>query len=281
MAYHPACGSRPARSPLPTGPPTAAYLGLTLSLLSTPAPAAGEETVGFVLEQVGEWQLDGKRPRAIAEGDGLPAGGSVRPKAARPADETAPRPKLIVCLYTGKAKVYTGPATLPGRRDPMPLSRIWAAVSRQPMSGYIHPVSRGIGIPDGVVKLNGGVIDPARAFRGLAAGEHGMRFDPIAPRRHGARTTTIRFAWDPEDPHPIPAGGLRPGLYRVTAPGEGTRPGEGAWILLSAAPEYDRAARSYREAYELSENWDGAIGPHAVIKFRRAYLKALAEHPES
>ena len=30
----------------------------------------------------------------------------------------------------------------------------------------------------------------------------------------------------------------------------------------------------------LSENWDGAIGRDAVTKFRRAYLKALAEHPE-
>jgi hypothetical protein len=236
-----------------------------------------DETVGFVLEKHGEWYLDGAPSRALAEGDRLPAGAKIRPKQERPEGDKV---SLTVCLYTGQAKVYIGPEILPARRDPSLVNRLWRAVAGRYSGGYVHALSRGKEISDGIVRLENRQIDLAPVFHADVEGEHQLRFTPMAPIPATTKgPVAIRFAWVPKRPSPVTAEGLRSGLYEcVVVAQDGEPQGDAtAWILLSEPGSYDRSAKTYREAVALSERWDEKVSPYAILSFRRACLKTLAE----
>jgi len=252
--------------------------GLVLALSLSSGCSHTEDSVGFVLEKHGEWYLEKAPSRTLSEGDRIPAGAKIRPKKEE--GQEGEKSSLTICLYTGQAKVYTGAATLPARPDPSSVNRLCHAIAGRYSGGYIHALSRGKEISDGVVRQEKGRIDLAAVFHADIPGEHQVQF------RHTAQSSanppdpvTIRFVWDPKRSTTVNTVGLRPGLYECTvlSPG-GQREGDAtAWVLVSESPAYERAADTYREAVALSEAWDDDVSPHAVVSFRRACLKTLAE----
>jgi len=250
--------------------------GLDL-LLVLSLSSSQDEIVGFVLEKHGEWYLDGAPSRALAEGDRLPAGAKIRPKQERPERD---RVSLTVCLYTGQAKVYNGPEVLPARRDPSLVNRLWRAVAGRYSGGYVHALSRGKEISDGIVRLENRQIDLAPVFHPDVEGDHELRFTPMAPTpATSTGPVAIRFAWVLKRPAPVTAERLRSGLYEcVVVAQDGEPQGDAtAWILVSEPGSYDRSAKTYREAVALSEGWDEQVSAYAIHSFRRACLKTLAE----
>src|SRR5207302_1795219 len=56
---------------------------VAFTALLAASPVIADEAVGFVLEQHGEWLMDGEPQRALSEGDELPPGATIRPKDAK------------------------------------------------------------------------------------------------------------------------------------------------------------------------------------------------------
>jgi hypothetical protein len=238
---------------------------------------AEDDSVGFVLEKHGEWLLEGPSPRLISEGDRIPGGAKLRPKEGRRGEDKS---TITICLYTGQAKVYTGAATLPARYDPSLVNRLWRAIAGRYSGGYVHALSRGRGISDGVVRRENQRIDLSPVFHAEAAGEFRVRFTPVPG--NAAKATgpvTLRFVRSPEQLAPAGSGELRPGLYECTIVDHKGQPkGDStAWVLVAGAADFGRATAKYREAVDLSEKWDDNVSPYAVVSFRRACLKSMAE----
>lgn len=229
--------------------------------------------------------VSGKAPsKTLSEGQEIPAGAKIRPKEEGQEGEKC---LLTICLYNGQAKVYrgidciTGPATLPARPDPSSfINRLCRVIGGRYSGGYIHALSRGKEISDGVVRQEKGRIDLAAVFHADIPGEHQVQFRPTAQSSaNPPGPVTIRFVWDPKRSTTVNTVGLRPGLYECTVLSQGGQ-WEGdatAWVLVSESPAYERAADTYREAVALSEAWDDDVSPYAVVSFRRACLKTLAQ----
>jgi hypothetical protein len=252
-------------------------LGVTASLALTAAAAGGQDDVGFVLEMRGQWLVEGTPPRAIAEGDRLPAEAKVRPKEpdAKAKKKGGAAPALTVSLYTGKAAVYTGPATLPPRPSASLANRVWEVVTGKGMGGYAHLLSRALG-DDAVARLDGETLDLTPVLKGPATDDYRLRFDRLVPGGGGA-PVEVKVARGATS---CRADGLLPGLYEVTVLASEGREAGRTWVLFTPPSGYDRAARTYAEAVALSEKWDPNVSPRAVTRFRRACLWSLAEHPE-
>ena len=251
--------------------------GLVLALSLSSGCSHTEDSVGFVLEKHGEWYLEKAPSQTLSEGKGFRPGQRFDQKEEGQEGEKS---SLTICLYTGQAKVYTGAATLPARPDPSSVNRLCRAIAGRYSGGYIHALSRGKEISDGVVRQEKGRIDLAAVFHTDIPGEHQVQFRPTAQSSaNPPGPVTIRFVWDPKRSTTVNTVGLRPGLYECTVLSQGGQ-WEGdaaAWVLVSESPAYERAADTYREAVALSEAWDDDVSPHAVVSFRRAWLKTLAE----
>jgi hypothetical protein len=249
-------------------------LGLTLS-----ASSPDDEIVGFVLEKRGDWYLDGPQPRSLSEGDRLAEGATIRPKDQAPGKKKC---SLTVCFSDGVAKVYSEPGTLTlrSKSNRSRLSRLWKVIAGRYSGGYVHAMSRGRELSDGVVELKNEQIDPSAIFHVDNPGEYHLRFALIAttPSTVGG-AVTIKFKWDAKRPATVSAVGLRPGLYKcAVVAADGRVQGDAtAWVLVREARAYAQAAKTYQEAVDLSEKWDESVSSHAVLSFRRACLKALAE----
>jgi hypothetical protein len=243
------------------------------------ATAGGPEDVGFVLEMRGQWMVEGKSPRAIAEGDRLAGGARVRPEEPdSKAKKKASTPALTVSFYDGTAQVYAKAVTLPLRPPKSRPKPIWEEISGQRMGGYVQMRARSFG-DDTVAKLDGATLDLAPVFHGRpTTDDYRLQFDRLVPDRDGAPivlqvakgSTTCRTQ------------GLRPGLYEVTVFAGENREAGRTWVLLTPPPGYDRASRTYAEAVTISnsKSWAPDVSPLAVKRFRRACLLYLAEHPE-
>ena len=257
--------------------------GLVLALSVSSGCSHTEDSVGFVLENYGDWYLEKAPSKTLSEGQEVPAGAKIRPKEEGQAGEKC---LLTICLYNGQPKFYRridcikGAATLPARPDPSSVNRLCRAIGGRYAGGYIHALSRGKEISDGVVRQEKGRIDLAAVFHADIPGEHQVQFRPTAQSSaNPPGPVTIRFVWDPKRSTTVNTVGLRPGLYECTVLSQGGQ-WEGdatAWVLVSESPAYERAADTYREAVALSEAWDDDVSPHAVVSFRRACLKTLAE----
>ena len=236
----------------------------------------GDDSVGFVLEKHGDWLLEGKIARPISEGDRLPAGAKVRPKELQQKEK---QDSLTICLYTGQARVYTAAATLPVRYDPSLANRIWCAIVGRYSGGYVHALSRGSQIADGVVRRSKQTIDLSAVFHPGAAGEYRLRFRSVSGNSVKApETVTLRVDWSPKQHSPVRCDELRPGIYECAVVDEQGQPKDdsAAWILVSESFDYERAATTYRVAVDLSEKWEHNVSPYAVLSFRRACLQSLA-----
>jgi hypothetical protein len=257
------------------------HIGVALACLAVGVTLAGslasatEESVGFVLEKHGDWIVDATPPRTLAEGDRIPAGAKVRPKED---SQGKKKHSLTICLYTGTAKVYTGPATLPARYDPSVASRLWRAIAGRHSGGYVRALSRGTEISDGVVRLENHQIDLSPVFHPDVESEYHLRFTSVA-RAPATKPVTVRFQWSLKRPAPVKVEGLRSGLYECMVVAQDGQPQGDAtnWVLVSEPRSYEQAAATYREAVALSEAWDADVSPYAIFSFRRSCLKMLAE----
>jgi len=126
--------------------------GLVLALSLSSGCSHTEDSVGFVLEKHGEWYLEKAPSQTLFEGKEIPAGAKIRPKEEGQEGEKC---LLTICLYTGQAKVYTGPATLPARLDPSSVNPLSRVIGGRYSGGFIHALSRGKEISDGVQTRKG------------------------------------------------------------------------------------------------------------------------------
>ncbi len=221
----------------------AVWVGLAVSL-----GFDGDQPVGFVLEKKGEWLMEGAPARPISEGDRLPAGAKIRPKDGQ---QIGKNHSLTICLYTGQAKVFTEPSILPVKYDPSLVNRLWRAISGRYSGGYVHAMSRGSELSDGVVCQSNQIIDLSGVFHPNVAGEYQLQFTPLpgnAAKRSGP--VMLRLDCPKKTPAPVRSDTLRPGIYQCTIIGPDHQPRDEskAWIMISGSHDYDRAATMYREA---------------------------------
>ena len=161
--------------------------GLVLALSLSSGCSHTEDSVGFVLEKHGEWYLEKAPSKTLSEGQEIPAGAKIRPKEEGQEGEKC---LLTICLYTGQAKVYKGSkgsATLPARPDPSSVNRLCRAIAGRYSGGYIHALSRGKEISDGVV--------PQFLFRKFGGGSRAARrvkFPPANRSWRGAGGRDLR-----------------------------------------------------------------------------------------
>ena len=177
--------------------------GLVLALSLSSGCSHTEDSVGFVLEKHGEWYLEKAPSKTLSEGQEIPAGAKIRPKEEGQEGEKC---LLTICLYNGRAKVYrgidcvTGPATLFARPDPSSfINRLRRVIGGRYSGEYIHALSRGKEISDGVVRQEKGRIDLAAVFHADIPGEHQVQFRPtVQSSANPPGPVTIRFVWDPK-----------------------------------------------------------------------------------
>ncbi len=232
--------------------------------------------MGFVLEKHGAWYLEQEPSKALSEGDRVPAGAKIRPREVE--QKEGEKCSLTVCFYTGQAKVYTGPATLPDRVAASPVARLCRAMAGRQPTGYVHAISRGNEVSDGVVRLENGQVDLAPIFHAGQPGEYQVEFKRASPSSANTPpAATLRFVYDAKRSLSVAAVGLSPGLFECAVLLPGGRPGAAAWVLVSEPSAYAQAAEAYRQAVTLSEAWDPDVSPYAIVSFRRACLKTLAE----
>ena len=122
-------------------------------------------------------------------------------------------------------------------RPPRPLlgQSTLPAIAGRYSGGYIHALSRGKEISDGVVRQEKGRIDLAAVFHADIPGEHQVQFRPTAQSSaNPPGPVTIRFVWDPKRSTTVNTVGLRPGLYECTVLSQGgQREGDAAaWVLV-------------------------------------------------
>jgi hypothetical protein len=272
-----------------------AVVALLLVLAFCKTLPAREKHIGFVLEILGEWLVDGRQIEHA--GEGLPAGATVTlsPKANfRSGDEW----RVTIILLNNEARSCTcnsfesckkcQPIQLPTSLTPSSSlgERLHQAVARLlslDPERYVPAISREAGGPpprlhDGVLLLDKGRIAIADWFRDIEPGSYALTFVYIGRDGESRTPAVLTLDWNAGAP-PLPAPGLRPGLYVVrmfparSAPTQALS--QDAWILLASADQFESQAVAYREHVELTRHWEN-VAAVAVQTFLRACLDQLA-----
>jgi hypothetical protein len=276
-----------------SGPSTALRAAAAaLVLLSCAGGAAAQQTFGYVLDVRGEWRLNGGG--RLSKGSSLPVGGTVT--AADPGDGggyivVADRGGNIFDRRScGNAGECARPIRLPATAGSGQsyFTRVMGAAMRL-MAGqpgrYVAFISRGGGgdLQEAVLRLDAQKLDVSPVFRNMPGDRYFVRFESLGRgARAGARPLEMEFEWDAERPAPLGAKDLGPGLYRVTvrdvsllAPEGGEPSGNEAWVLVTTARGYRKAAPSFEAALNVTRQWGDQVRQTSVRQFLRATLEFI------
>ena len=243
------------------------------SVIALPRAACAEEHSGFVLDVVGTWYLEGAKPRKIAGGDKLPAGGAIAPVPADPAA------RLVMCLSNGTVKTYTAKVTLPKRAEASVKDKLVRAISGHYHGGIVHAVSRGEDLSDSVLRLSDDKLEVTSLVSGLRPDTYFLRFAPAQESLPKESTATVKVDWKPQSKPAVDAASLVPGLYRVQLLDKRTRRpvGSEALALIASAGDYEAQLQTFDEAKALTQSWDEDVRKIVATDVLRACLESLAD----
>ena len=276
---HTAALSSYRRRPMLDGKMKMAVAAAALWALAPRAARAGED-LGFVLEQVGKWQIssDGGEARPVAAGQTVKAGDRLTPVPA------APDSRLTVVLLDGDrlgcptdprcAAPLKGKAAAPGVG-----SRIVRAVSGlfSKPERYATTMSRGDELAEATLKLRGDKTDIAPLLEKLPAGRYHLAWTRLTDEgADSASPTWSDVTWQPGKPRPFASRGLRPGIYRVAL-----ESGADAWVLLSPEKKFAADSAAFAEAVKVVDGWGKDVPARAARSFLRATLESQARGPSA
>ena len=268
---------------------------ILLLLLFCAASVHAQDKFGYVLDIRGTWTLS--TGAKLDKGSAVPVGGVISTVSIGDpgtyiviADRSG---NIFQRRNCGNAGECNNPLKLPASAggEQSLTSRIigaaMALVSNEPAK-YASFISRSSTnlrqgtLQEGVVKLEGDRIDLSSVFKNMKEDRYLMRIEPVTKGGStGARRKPLEFAWNPKKPQPLAAKDLAAGLYRINLlevsllepdTDEHEPSGNEAWVLITRADEYTRAASSFEAATKLTKQWGTNVKPNAVREFLRASL---------
>ncbi len=257
-----------------------------------------ERQIGFVLDVHGEWLVAGK---PLHKGEPVQADDEVRmsPKAKFGDGKIY----FINIILLNNRSLSKACSTLQSCSEPLLIppsinvapslaQRISEAAmrlfSRQP-ERYVPTLSRSVLVPDeslaeGLVKLDGNTMTLAGLLINMKRETYVLDLRAIGlggEAADGTGSTVVQFDWNVGSSSVITVSRLRPGLYDARllkrAKDEVVPTDAEAWLLVVDSSRYDKVSRSFREAVEVTKQWDG-VDEYAKRSFLRACLEYLAAH---
>ena len=256
-----------------------------LLLLTVPAAPRAVQHVGLVLDVRGEWVLyeGGKVVGRVEPGQGVPAGGTVRP--------TPPGTGWVVILLPNDRVIKCEAGNMgdcrrpfgPGRK-PSGFGRFYAAVINLFSGKGLEYESAAPRTPhstrlrEAVLGLDADQVDLAPVFEQAGEGRYHLLFTAAGRDAHGEPFPTVALNWKRGGAAKVAVRGLKPGLYRLLLLDETMRDepsGPEAWVLVTDAARFAAASAAFGEARAWSERWRARGSGDAERIFLRAYLDSL------
>lgn len=260
-------------------------LSISLLLLGISASTIAQTPVAYVLEVDGKWSLSSNSSNLLRAGQKLAAGGVIR------IDSPSRSNRIVIANLRGEiiitrnceVEVCSRPIKLSGVAAQRSLASvvfdaamdlIWGAPDR-----YSAHRSRSDELSDGVVKLSEDRIDFGSVLR--KPGRYYLRWRTVPAKSESAGKWSDPTAviLDPQGLALVTASSFKPGLFEVNllrSMGNGYEPTAAAWVLVCAAPAYEKCNASYQEAVELTKKWGDQVKPEAARLFLQAHLDSLA-----
>jgi hypothetical protein len=266
--------------------------GAALLLLCCAQGARAQQTFGYVLDIRGGWVLNRNAGAKLSKGSSLSVGSVITP--SDPSDGgsfivIADRGgNIFERRDCGNGGECARPIRLPASasNSPSTVERIIAAATRLVEGDpgkYASFTSRGADLREAVLKLDAQRLDLAQVFRNMPGDRYFVRFEKMGKGQNaGAKPLELEFDWDSQKPAPLGAGGLAPGLYKVSvrevsllAPEEGEASGNEAWVLVATPKGYAKAAPSFDAALKMTKQWGDKVRQSSVRQFLRATLEFI------
>lgn len=264
--------------------------GVALMLLCCAQGARAQQTFGYVVDIRGEWSLNGKAK--LTKGSSLSVGGVITP--ADPSDANS---FIVIANRAGRiAERRTcsnggecaNPIRLPASAGtpPSAFSRFMAAamhlVAGDP-GKYASFAHRGADLQEAVLKLDARKVDLAPVFTNMPGDRYFVRFEKIGKRQAtAAKPLEVEYEWNSQKPAPLTAGGLAPGLYKVSvrevsllAPEDGEAADNEAWVLVATPKGFAKAAPSFDAALKVTQQWGEQVRRNSVRQYLRATLEFI------
>jgi len=263
------------------------------SLMALPPCGRAEEgkSIGFVLEMVGNWTVNGT---AIRLGQALPPGGEIR--AVRGDGRLSSTSVTIVLLNSRTIRLLcTKDKPCEPHRLPASLVRSSSLVERISEAAinvfgrrperYIPALARSDkdapqGFVETIVKLQDAKLGIGPLMKGIPGGQHVLSFNRV--REHEAASGELPVAfeiqWDRDD-QPVAVNLLSPGLYSLTlkaqADSELPRITANCWVLVVSGKDYESASNDLRRVRDEVNKWEG-ISDAGKRSFLRLSLEFLS-----
>jgi len=253
------------------------------------APASAQNTVGYVLDLSGEWNLyaggaEDPHAQPIAKWQDLPAGGVLRISTPATTDFVTIADRVGVIFIQKSCRERSDCATpvfLPSAAAAPDggvtvLNSVWKLLWGDPYQQSLHRV-RGLTayMGEGVAQISDGKASLRPIMQSLAKGTYSLA------SYGGQGGVGTPFQWDPASNDPVTVGSEAPGLYEIAlvAPADKAALSKDVSlrVLLCAPPQYNEAATSFDKAKALTASWGSAASRSTVHAFLRAYLAGEAQ----
>jgi hypothetical protein len=267
-----------------------AYPLLFLLVLPPGAHAAEDKSIGFVLEIVGDWTVNGTTLRL---GQALPAGGEIKAVVGKSRFSST---NISVVLLNSRVVRLTctrdkpcGSYRLPGSlvRSSSLAERISEAAinifGRRP-ERYVPAIARSDkdapqGFVETIVKLQDAKIGIGPLMKGLPEGWYTLSFNRVRESEAvpGDLPIVLEFRWSGED-RPVAVNLLSPGLYFLTlkarADSELPPITANCWVLVVSGRDYDRASDDLQRIRDEISSWEGIseVGRRSFLRLSLEFL---------
>jgi hypothetical protein len=254
-----------------------ALVSLVLASSASGLCGAQESTsaVGFVIEIVGEWVMEGTN-NSIVLGQPMPGGSKI--KAVKPTRESS----IAVALFDGDLFIQTCegvsscaiPSTLPTLSGAPTFSERLVdalnSLNKENRSLFATICSRGPLPLECILQIDeDGNLDVGQNIKRRQSGVYQFELRPIdcqgalGPLESVAviqyepeKGSVVKFIRLPSTAHQ----GLPPGLYELNArsddrPKEGAPANSGSWVLLAGPDHYDDFSSEFKQILDLRSQW--------------------------
>ncbi len=266
----------------------ARFAGLLIAAGLSCVPVTAQSLIGYVVECHGVWVLNGST--ALAPGQKLPAGGSIRRQSSSSADyitiaDTQTKVLASASRNCGKG-VCSGRIVLPRRTTPnswwesaTETGRVLFAAGMEkvfgsPLRDDLNQIRSG-GLSDDVVKLVQGRIDMSSVLK--TEGEQYLRWRVASLNGSAGWTKPVKL-----DTTAIVTG-FQPGLFETNLmrrSGADFEPVASGWILVTPAADFEKTRALFKEMRTITEKWGDKVRPETARLFLWASLDNLARSRE-
>jgi len=252
--------------------------------LSTSSIAA-QTPVGYVLELQGNWYLNRNVSSVLRRWQKLPPASSISIEKPTPDDY------IVVVSLSGEIidsrHCHVDNCLRPINLPRAPAQRSWLQVMFQGTMDLLlgspdrysrHGIRNLPALSDGVVKLEKGEIDFSPVLKNT--GRYYLRWR-ARPRggKAGNWSNPVSLNLKRGGTALVAVPDFKPGLYEVNLlryEMGSYEPFASAWVLVSMPPEHENFAASFRQAVELTEQWESKVDSTTSRQFLHAHLDYLA-----